>query len=369
MRSVFRKTVFCLALLMALMACAAGAQAASLKGSGNPEIVLEVSTHFATLNQEITFSYEAKKIGCLEDPYVQWKIYKWKDGTSELVNYALPWTDMEGHCILGTSGEESFTMDDRDADAMMIETLLVDEHTVVCSERDFVFLGKEPKAVKGLECNGTAQALVKKGKVENGTIWYAVTSKNKKPSSDQYSSEIPTGTDAGTYYVWYMVNYGYYSGLAQSSVKVVIAAEPVGEVTVSGGVYRLDHQKLTAELIRPSDPDAKKLSIPAKVSANDRKYKVTAVGAQACKGMKKLTTLSVGSNVATIGAGAFEDCGKLKTVTINSAKMKKSGFGSGCFRNINAKAVFKVPAKALKDYKKWIINKGGAPEKVKVKGK
>jgi hypothetical protein len=49
--------------------------------------------------------------------------------------------------------------------------------------------------------------------------------------------------------------------------------------------------------------------------------------------------------------------------------MKKSGFGSGCFRNINAKAVFKVPAKALKDYKKWIINKGGAPEKVKVKGK
>ena len=45
---------------------------------------------------------------------------------------------------------------------------------------------------------------------------------------------------------------------------------------------------------------------------------------EAFKDMKKLATLTIGKNVAKIGASAFEGCEKLKTVTIKNDKLKKA---------------------------------------------
>ena len=55
-------------------------------------------------------------------------------------------------------------------------------------------------------------------------------------------------------------------------------------------------------------------------------YKVTAIEKKAFSGCKKLNKVTIGKNVAKIGAKAFYGCSKLKTLIIKSTKMtvKKS---------------------------------------------
>lgn len=149
-------------------------------------------------------------------------------------------------------------------------------------------------------------------------------------------------------------------------VDVTVPKPIVDQITVSGGVYKLDHSKLTATLISAADKNAKKLTIPNTVSANDKTYKVTEIKSKACSGMKKLTTVTIGANVKKIGAQAFAKCKKLSKITIKNAKMAKSGFGSKCFNGIKSKATFKVPKKMLEKYKEWIIKNGKAPKNSKI---
>ena len=51
-------------------------------------------------------------------------------------------------------------------------------------------------------------------------------------------------------------------------------AAVMDEVTVSGGVYRLNHGNLTAVFIKPENKNAKKLTIPDTVNANGKDYAV-----------------------------------------------------------------------------------------------
>ncbi|MBR6861701.1 MAG: hypothetical protein IKM73_10320, partial [Acidaminococcaceae bacterium] len=59
-----------------------------------------------------------------------------------------------------------------------------------------------PKPVEGLVYTGSAQKLVKAGSAEGGMIQYALGTKTKAKEED-FSTSIPTGTEAGIYYVWY----------------------------------------------------------------------------------------------------------------------------------------------------------------------
>ncbi len=152
-----------------------------------------------------------------------------------------------------------------------------------------------------------------------------------------------------------------------SSDPTTPPTETVNEVTVSGGVYKLNHSKGTATFIKPAKKTAAKLTIKDTVKANGRTYRVTEIKAKACRGMKKLTTVTIGKNVTKIGKQAFEKCVKLKKITIKNAKMKKASFGSKCFSGINAKAAFKVPKKVLKNYESWIRSRGKAPKTATVK--
>lgn len=55
--------------------------------------------------------------------------------------------------------------------------------------------------------DGKEKALVNvdKSTLVGGTMYYAVTTGNTAPADDLYTISIPTATEAGTYYVWYMV--------------------------------------------------------------------------------------------------------------------------------------------------------------------
>ena len=140
-----------------------------------------------------------------------------------------------------------------------------------------------------------------------------------------------------------------------------------GQVTKSGAVYKLNHKKQTATLVRFTKTKVQKFSVPDKITANGMTYKITQIKAKAFKGLKKLTKVTIGSNVVKIGASAFEGCVKLKNISILSAKLKKDGFGSKCFKDIPSKAVFTVPKAQVKNYRKWILNPGKAPNTITVK--
>lgn len=100
---------------------------------------------------------------------------------------------------------------------------------------------------------------------------------------------------------------------------------------------------------------SKKATIPAEVKIGGAKFKVTSISNKALKGTK-VTSVTIGKNVKTIGSSAFEKCGSLKKITIKSTALKK--VGKKAFKGINAKAKIKVPKKKLSAYQKLMKNKG-----------
>lgn len=149
---------------------------------------------------------------------------------------------------------------------------------------------------------------------------------------------------------------------------------------------------------------ATSVSIPATIKKNGITYKVTSVADSAFANNKKLTKVTIGGNVKTIGKKAFYKntklktvtlgknittigdkafykctslkkvtipskvkkigkqafygCSKLKTITIKTAKLTGKKIGSKAFGKISAKATFKVPKKKLSAYKKVLKSKG-----------
>ena len=68
--------------------------------------------------------------------------------------------------------------------------------------QDTAIVTKAPIA-KNLTYTGSAQELVTAGEAKGGTMYYAVTENENAPEAAKFTTSIPTGTSAGTYYVWY----------------------------------------------------------------------------------------------------------------------------------------------------------------------
>jgi hypothetical protein len=112
-----------------------------------------------------------------------------------------------------------------------------------------------------------------------------------------------------------------------------------------------------------ADKKAAVLNVPNTVTIGDIKAKVTEIASGACKGNKKLTTVTIGKNVTKIGKNAFYKCKNLTSINIKSKKIAE--FGPGCFAKINKKAVFKINKKVIKTYK--AVLKEMTPDGVKFK--
>ncbi len=99
-----------------------------------------------------------------------------------------------------------------------------------------------------------------------------------------------------------------------ATITVTYIPAIVDSVTVNGGIYSLNHEEETAVFLKAADPDATEVRINSSVEANGKKYTVKTVVEKACKGMKVLTEVTIGSKVETIGKSAFANCQKLRTV-------------------------------------------------------
>jgi len=179
-----------------------------------------------------------------------------------------------------------------------------------------------------------------------------------------------------------------------ASPKVTSTAKPaVDSVFTAGGVklrYRVTATGATPTVcLTGMKTAAKSLKVPATVTHDGVKYKVTALGNKAFKASKKLANVVIGSNVKTIGAQAFKSCKKLKsltlgkgvsriganafaacpklkTVVIKSKKLTLAQTGKKAFSALSKQATVKVPASKRSAYKKLLV-KRGLPKKAKVK--
>ena len=165
-------------------------------------------------------------------------------------------------------------------------------------------------------------------------------------------------TNFGTYSEWAG---GDYNIAVDNSVKLITKPSDTSsdDYAVGGLKYRLSGSK--AIVIGAKSKTAKTLAIPATIHANGKTYKVTEIKAGAFKGMMKLTAVTIGENVKTIGKNAFNGCTKLKTITIKTKKLTSSSVKANAFKGIYKKATFKCPKGKTADYKKILI-KRGAPK-------
>ena len=123
------------------------------------------------------------------------------------------------------------------------------------------------------------------------------------------------------------------------------------KVVIGGNTYVVT--KIGAEVsFSKANSKAKAITVPNTVSVRGITYKITSIGANTFKNCKKLTTVTIGTNVRTIKAKAFNNCPKLKKVTIKTVSLSKKTASKKSFNKVNKKMVIKVPKKAKKSYAK-----------------
>lgn len=121
--------------------------------------------------------------------------------------------------------------------------------------------------------------------------------------------------------------------------------------TVADCQYKVTKAGAEVSLIK-TNKKAKRVTIPAVIKVNGVTYKVTSIGAKAFNGSKKLSKVTVGTNIKKISNNAFFKCRSLKTVTIKSVLLTKKTANKKAFKGISRKMVIKVPKKMKKAYVK-----------------
>ena len=121
--------------------------------------------------------------------------------------------------------------------------------------------------------------------------------------------------------------------------------------TISGNEYKISKPGAEVILVKTSKT-TKNVTVPAQIYAQGITYKVTSIGAKAFNNNKKLTKVTIGTNIVKINSNAFFNCKNLKTVTIKSVRLTKKAANKKAFKNAHKKLVIRVPKKVKKIYKK-----------------
>lgn len=125
-------------------------------------------------------------------------------------------------------------------------------------------------------------------------------------------------------------------------------------------VKGISYQILSKDSVSFQAPkkNSTKATIPAAVKIKGKTYKVTAIKAKACKDNKKLTSVTIGKNVKKIGAKAFYNCKKLKSIVIHTKKLTAGNVGTDAWKGLSAKVKITYPNEKKAAYKKIFQKKG-----------
>ncbi len=131
-----------------------------------------------------------------------------------------------------------------------------------------------------------------------------------------------------------------------------------GETFTSGKLkYKVtDASKKEVAVVGPKSKNASSLTIPATVQRNGVSCKVTSISANALSKMPKLTKVTIGVNVTSIGKKAFFNDKALKTIIVKSKKLKT--VAANAFKGTKKTGSIKVPKGKKKSYQKLFKNIG-----------
>ncbi|MBQ3599578.1 MAG: leucine-rich repeat protein [Lachnospiraceae bacterium] len=127
----------------------------------------------------------------------------------------------------------------------------------------------------------------------------------------------------------------------------------------SNGKYRVTKVNKTdttgtVAFIKPIKKTKTAVNIPATITIDKCKFKVTVIEKNAFANNKKLKKVVIGKNITKIKANAFKGCKNLSKITIRTTALTKKSIGKNAFKGIYAKATIQVPKKKLARYKKWL---------------
>lgn len=164
-------------------------------------------------------------------------------------------------------------------------------------------------------------------------------------------SAVPTETPAGE------------PAIPKPTKKPVVKPAKKGKKLTGskGAIYKVTSDKKgspTVEYSAAAKGAKGTITIPAQVTIKGVTYKVTSVGASACRNRAGITKVIIGKNVTKIGNRVFSGCKKLKKVIIKTTKLTESTVGSNAFLGISSGVVVKVPESKVKAYRKLFKKKG-----------
>lgn len=208
---------------------------------------------------------------------------------------------------------------------------------------------------------------------ENNITYNTYPSSEKKPDEEEKKTEAPTEEEKKTE--------APAEKPTEEEKKTEAATEkPTEEKIKKGKTYTagsLNYKVLSDKQVSfagSKKKTVKTLTIPATVRINNKTFKVVQIEKGACKGWKKLQSVTVGKNVSTIKDEAFMNCKALKTIVFGTEtktigkkvlkgdkKLTKVQFkgkklkkiGKGTFAGVSFKKIkFVVPKSKNSKYKK-----------------
>lgn len=203
-------------------------------------------------------------------------------------------------------------------------------------------------------CSVCGETKTEKCSFDNGTV-------TKKPTAAASGIRTYTCTVCGGKY----------------TVSIPAAVTTGAKVTVGKGSAKAQFKitstkKRTVSYFKSyAGKSAKKAVVPNSVKLADGKtYKVTSINAKAFNSMKKLASVSVGTNVNKISKYAFYKTPKMKTLTVKSKKLTSKKSVAGSFKKSQVKNLtVKAPKSVKSKYKKASFTKKnlGVSKKVTVR--
>ena len=176
--------------------------------------------------------------------------------------------------------------------------------------------------------------------------------------SDDYTVSYQNNKNIGTATVT-VTGRGNYAGTVTKTFT--ISAKKGSIFSVGAYKYKITNSKEAAFAGLKSSKTTK-VTILKTVKIGGKSFKVTSIAARALRNTK-VTSVTIGANVKTIGSEAFRSCKKLGRITVKSTILKT--VGKNALKGIKSTAKIKVPSKKLAAYKKLLGNKGQG-KKVKI---
>ena len=103
---------------------------------------------------------------------------------------------------------------------------------------------------------------------------------------------------------------------------------------------------------------ARRITIPARVTIGGIRYHVTGIAPKALKNKKSVVTVTIGTQVSSIGNKAFQNCVSLRKIIVRTSKLTKKTVGSDILRGTRGTLTIKVPSRKRSAYAACFRNRG-----------